>query len=314
MAFDRHLWELAKTDPEKAAQESAYGGVHYRTGAPRIGEPIFRTPEDAALDQRNMYCGRHTGHFGTGLYFFGTLSAAFKSGAVFWAGTPGVRMAQEFGSWEEVRLREEFRHVWAVGVSSLQPPSGVADPREWRREHDHIRYLFEHKQVLKYHDFARALMCYPAYRADVVRLEAQVAAAKAEETAWDKAYDEAETEEEEETADRLMWAAREEYRRLRSEWERKESRLRRYTFTIDWDSPSHEPVPERAALAYKPLAPRAEVAINRYLDDIKDRRFPGYHPMTYYMRSIGVAAIIHRDWSEHNSGGIGNIWYPEVGT
>jgi len=49
----------------------------YRRNQPRLGEPVFKSEASRARGTTpSMYCGRGTGHLGSGLYFFGTLRAA----------------------------------------------------------------------------------------------------------------------------------------------------------------------------------------------------------------------------------------------
>lgn len=54
------------------------------------------------------------------------------------------------------------------------------------------------------------------------------------------------------------------------------------------------------------LPPRIASAVERYRTE---RR---YHPMTYYMRSLGYDGVLHQNTEQFESGTIGNIWYPKV--
>jgi hypothetical protein len=301
VGFDKHLWELAKTDAKEAAKESVLGRIHYRHGAPRVGEPIYRTPARAERNQPTMACGRGTGHLGTGLYFFGTLSAAFHSRG---------RFAPKLSRMDEATLREETQHVWVVDVSSLDPPLDV-DFREWAKTHPTVRYLFGDKQVWKYHDFAKALLCYPSgltyYRKIAAELaEATAALAVAKAAWWD-----APSGDDDEAAT-AMWELEDTVKQLETKERSVGRNLERDLHRIDWDAPRWEQIDRPSYSDVEPLAPTAQAAVDAYVRDVEERRFPGYHPMTYYMRSIGVSAIIHRDWGQHNAGDVGNIWYPEV--
>jgi len=297
--FDRHLWALAERDPEAAARESVSNQIHYRHGVPRLGEPIFRTPQQAERSQPRMYCDRGTGHLGTGLYFFGTLSAAFHSGYGF---------APQLGEMGERELREATAGlVWVIDVSSLSPPD-VDERKAWEETHGAVRYLFSEEKVYEYHDFAKNLLCYPSGVAALARMtteltEAEEAAAVAGKQSDDNPDDDD------------LWSAAydldQEVKRLREHQRRATDTLRGDVRDIDWKAPSREMPPDRESyLAVAPLASRAQAAVDAYVLDVEERRFPGYHPMTYYMRLLNVTAIVHQDWRQHNSGSIGNIWYP----
>lgn len=54
------------------------------------------------------------------------------------------------------------------------------------------------------------------------------------------------------------------------------------------------------------LPPRIAKAVERFQTEGR------YHPMTYYMRSLGYDGVVHRNPEQFRSGTIGNIWYPEV--
>lgn len=70
--YKRELESIESKDGVDRAVSRILGrGIFYRVGAPVLGEPLKR-----------MSCSRGTGHFGTGLYFFGTLRAAMKYGPI----------------------------------------------------------------------------------------------------------------------------------------------------------------------------------------------------------------------------------------
>lgn len=198
-------------------------GWYYRVHAPRLGEPLSQ-----------MSCGRGTGHYGSGLYFFGTFDAALQS-------AQGV-------------LEEVYRVVGGpqkpYRVGSLE-----ADPAAWDTS-------------WKLHALGKALICWPA--AEEARREMTREIRAADEDDYD------------------VYAKRDELREVVRE-------IGSFRAMLMYAGPRIDPDLHRA-----------EAAIQR---SVVERR---YHPMTYYMRSLGYDGIIHTSWRQFTAGGIGNIWYPEV--
>jgi hypothetical protein len=322
--FDQHLWAIAETDPDEAAKESVYSGIHYRSGAPRMGEPLYRSRGAAERGQRSMYCGRGTGHLGTGLYFFGTLSAATKEGA--W--TVDSRLA----GMSESALRKALRGITVVDVSSLVIPT-FEDWKEWAQTHDIIRYPDKPKS-LAYEAFGKALLCYPGALVllskkltELDGMQVRLADVNAQIDALLDGPDDEQLSEAASEAIDTLWYERDDLWRDQKALDSRigdvRSDLHAWVTRIDWNAPRWESVPDRPSEygidrspslieSYQPLPPRAQAAVDAFERDITERRFPGFHPMTYYMRSIGVAAIVQRDWTEHNDGMRGCIWYPEA--
>lgn len=305
---DRDLWALADTDPDEATRLAIDERVFFRRNPPRLGEPIYRSEEYAERDRQNMYCGRGTGHLGTGLYFFGTLRAAVDSVDIYRA------RADE--------LRQLVRGIYAVDMEH------VPDDRI---------YMPTARQTQRMHAFANALICWPVEhrRAEAARRDAQAA---------EEAFEQARLRAEEEDSDEAFYAeeeARDELREAKRDLRSAVADLsrRRDTMEADQLQPNvsidelleilGEPDRTPSGLSAKrppwePPAPRAEEplpdvpapppaaanAIERYLQDVEAQRFPGYHPMTYYMTALGYEAVLHASWGEFNSGDIGNLWYP----
>lgn len=117
---DEDLWAMAERDPDDAARPAIAERIFFRRNQPRLGEPLYRSPENAKLDRQNMYCGRGTGHLGTGLYFFGTLRAAVDSKRLYDASGEELR-----------RLVSEI--YTRVGTSSTRGTSGTSGTRARRR-------------------------------------------------------------------------------------------------------------------------------------------------------------------------------------
>ena len=289
---DREHHRIAERDPREAWHLAFEEKLFFRAGAPRLGEPLYRDPLEAERGWTRVSAGRGTGHLGTGLYFFGTLKAASRKG---------------------------MDGVWVVDLSSVPDKQILTPGRDLT--HD-------------LHDLGNALGSWPSYHARAIEAaEEQLAVARAlwdarralreaeggeHDRFWDKQYElEAELKEAKarfRDAERDLERA---YRRIE-----KGSLRERVDFffaereRLEYDSGEsvHVAAAERD-LRYvlrAKLPPTAAYAVRRYEEDIENRRFPGYRPMTYYMRRNGFAAVVHRDWREFNSGVIGNIWYPEV--
>jgi hypothetical protein len=198
-------------------------GWYYRVHAPRLGEPLSQ-----------MSCGRGTGHYGSGLYFFGTFDAALQT-------------AQ--GVLEEVyRVVGGPKNPYRVGAAEDEPTAWEAS---W-----------------KLHKFGKALLCLPAAEEDRLELTREIRTADEDDYS---VYD---------TRDALRDLVRE---------------IGRFQATLKYAGPRLDT-----------NLHRAEAAIQRAV--VEGR----YHPMTYYMRSLGYDGIIHTSWRQFTTGGIGNIWYPEV--
>lgn len=301
---DRDLWELARRDPDRAVQTAIEERIFFRRNEPRLGEPIYRSPENAALDRQNVHCGRGTGHLGTGLYFFGTLQAAADTKRLY---EPGAD------------LRGLVRGVYLVDMEHV-PAERI--------------YMPTADETRRAHDFASALICWPAARRRADDAEDAVDAAQ-------KAFDAAQADDDgsdddfyaiEELRD-VLRDARHELRQARVELQRRREVLDRDRLkpNVDVDElismlseVDRTPIHGRAPIApwrrpavveapmpeVEPLPKLVGEAIARYVEDVEMRRFPGFHPMTYYMQERGYEAVLHASWGEFNSGDIGNLWYP----
>lgn len=102
----------------------------------------------------------------------------------------------------------------------------------------------------------------------------------------------------------LCWPARsEDLRELEAEEDPNRYELDDLRRKVRRDRMTLETSPLRLDLDLR----RAEAAIQRAVIDGK------YHPMTYYMRSLGYDGVVHsRSWRAFTTGDMGNIWYPEV--
>ncbi|RLB37260.1 MAG: hypothetical protein DRH30_13495 [Deltaproteobacteria bacterium] len=290
IGFDRSLFELAKTDRHDAAWSCIAGKIHYRSGAPRLGEPIFVDQSHAKHGYEKMSCGRGTGHLGSGLYFFGTLTAAY-----------GAHLS-ELSDASETQIREKMKHVWVVDVSSI-PEGAVRLP--------------DHEKMWKMHGFAKAMICYPDDLASYRKVKSAVKenAARSEALSLEmdemlKGDDSDPVPDGYEGLEDDMHSLRDDLRDLRNKLRDAENRVRRDVSTIDFDAPAFQ-LPSRASyMDVEPLGAQAQTAVDAYSLDVEERNFPGYHPMTYYMGALGVQAVIQSDWGELNSGDVGCIWYP----
>lgn len=299
---DRELWALAQREPDRAARIAIEDRVFFRRNEPRLGEPIYRSPENAKLDRQNVHCGRGTGHLGTGLYFFGTLQAAAS------------KRIHEPG----VDLRELVRGIYLVDMEHV-PDERICMPTA--------------AETQALHDFAKALICWPDARQAVERAQ--------EELQWaEEAFEAADVDDGSDEAFYALQEAGDARRRAQRdlrdallELDRRQNVLERRQLQPNMDideliemlgeidrtpreghvhvPPWRRTEPEDVSLPeVKPLAPAVMEAIERYQGDVAERRFPGYHPMTYYMQERGFEAVLHASWHEFNSGDIGNLWYP----
>lgn len=303
---DRDLWRMAETDPDGATRLAIEERVFFRRNPPRLGEPIFRTASNAEGGRQSMYCGRGTGHLGTGLYFFGTLRAA---------------IGRAFDQARGAELRQLVRGIYAVDMEHV-PSERI--------------YMPTARQTQRMHSFANALICWPSERrrgeAARRRVEAAEVALKrarlrAEGDGSDQAfYAEEEAREELREAKKVLretvaslarWRDKMQADRLRPNvsidelMEMLDEPVRggpTVDKRVSWKPPAlpvEEPLPD-----VPEPPPEAAAAISLYMQDVDGRRFPGYHPMTYYMTALGYSAVLHASWDEFNGGDIGNIWYP----
>jgi len=245
--FDVELQALACIDTRRAVRAAHSRRIFYRTGAPRLGERFGRGE-----------CGRGTGHFGSGLYFFGTLSAALGSAA----GPSLHRRAVDYSN-----LRGVYRVI-----------GGPDDPRmTWSIE-----------EARNVHEVGKALLCFPGAATSAIKLKQEA----------DEAFEEF-----------MRLRYREPYNEDVDYWEleRTAKELRGAAFQASSEAQKYRLKLEIPSVFRLDLdLHRARSAINRSEAERK------YHPMTYYMRSLGFDGIVHGDWEEFNSGDRGNIWYPEV--
>jgi hypothetical protein len=312
---DRVLWARAQYDPQGATLQAIEDRLFFRRNEPRLGEPLYRTPAQAEQDQRNMYCGRGTGHLGTGLYFFGTLHAA-----------------ADLNTFPESpdRIRELVSDVWAVDMEHI-PDARI--------------YMSDAEATGRAHRFAKAMLCWPPERRSA---KVAYAAVRAAQEALEAAQALLDLDEDDDEAfygvEDAEQSLREASRSARSALVTAERtaeyldthRLRRVQPNGDFlddlidliDETKDEPqrhgprgaLPTRRSEPVLQLravpepAPDVATAIERYVEDAQGRRFPGYHPMTYYMRELGYDAVLHTGWDEFNSGDIGNLWYPVTTT
>jgi len=329
VARDLELWALAETEPFRAVQQAIGDRVFFRAGAPRFGEPVYRSEQAAEDDQRNMYCGRSTGHLGTGLYFFGTLTAAAaapRSPSTVLGGAGDPYAAPHRRASLEALVRERRSDVWVVDMEHV-PDERIFMPDAAATQHTH--------------DFAKALLCWEPERRRAEHARDAVATGQESLQAAQAALDLEDTDEafyDAEDAKDAVREARRSFRSALADLERLLSdlescpvrRVRPNGFIEDLLDVIEETkgLPARPAPAYVEPVPAPELppvdfsiprpppavaeAIRRYLDDTEVRRFPGFHPMTYYMAEVGYEAVLHASWGEFNSGGKGNIWYPVV--
>lgn len=255
--FGRSLPAIAIFMPETDGYQRRF----YRRGSPRLGEPVSRTSTG-----KHMYCGRDSGHLGSGLYFFGTLRAA--------ATTDWTREL------DEMELIDPPANVYRVEDGPQNPYiTGAAA-----------------KDAEKLHRFGRALICLADSIRDEpwLRLRRQIAQARAE---LDLAIANDDDREYELTT---------EHERLKRRHGDAIADIQRDLHTIQFAGPRSEPVGVWNRSAPPPLSPRVADAIRRYQTEGL------YHPMTYYMRSLGYDGVLHTNDHEFESGGMGCIWYPEV--
>jgi len=245
-----YMREIERIERERGAELAAQFILFvdrrrfYRRDPPRLGEPIFRYRSN-----RRMYCGRGSGHLGSGLYFFGTLRAALDGD------TPS----------------NVFRIV-----------EGPQNPYITRNRED----------THKLHDFGKALLCYSddlqAYEDAAHRMEESKKRLASFERYSDEWYD-----------------LDQEIAENKGEVNDALSRLRRTVRTLQFSGPRWED-PRQAADTTTAISPRCADAIRLYLTR------QDYHPMTYYMRSLGYDGVLHRAMQDLESGAIGCIWYPEI--
>jgi hypothetical protein len=307
---DRELWEIAERDPDRATRQAIEDRIFFRRLPPRLGEPIYRTAEQAKLDQRNMYCGRGTGHLGTGFYFFGTLRAAADSSRIYEA------------TGDE--LRELLSAVYAVDMEHV-PDDRIFMPGA--------------QETQRVHAFGEAMLCWPRRQLKAVGARGAVLGAQEAAEAAEAVLDRDDSDDAFyawEEAKEALRDAQVAFRSARASLDITADKLRepglRPNMFIDeildiidevkdeprvprehvYVEPEPTPLPPLMDMSLPEPPPAAFESIERYLDDVAERRFPGFHPMTYYMVERGYEAVLHASWGEFNSGDIGNIWYPTV--
>lgn len=302
---DIELFQEAQNDPNRAALQVRSEGLLFRTGRPRIGEPLFRNELDIRFDHPSMNCGRGTGHLGTGLYFFGTLSAAtgsFERRSRDWPTDPDA-------------MREAVRGVYVVDISEV--------PR------DRIHVPPDSEATTDLHGFGKAMLCWPYHYERYHKLKAELEEAQQrvrelqseDEALTDKLLDEgwsmrqilrhdsheqlsADQFKAEERAKELESYVRQAKGDARMDVRKmKQQGPKLYSSSVYLDEDDTE-----RYLTEPP--PEVRPAIDAYLRDLEHPYIPGYHPMTYYMTQMGYQMVVHGSWIQLNSGDIGNIWYP----
>jgi hypothetical protein len=292
---DREHWQIAESDPRRAWHRAFEEKLFFRSGPPRLGEPLYRDKLEAEKGWTRTPMGRGTGHLGTGLYFFGTLRAALHG------------------------HEENLGSVWVVDLSSLTDGEILTPGRDMTHDlHDMGRALGGWSSDKAYAVEGAELRLSLAEQ--IARLQEELRNADGEE--WEALYEQ-------------QYELREQLKEARGVYDRAESALKRAYNRIrqgsireypDWDFAERgtldfdDAVPAEVTAATRDLKyveaaklpPTAAYAVERYEDDVARHTFPGYRPLTYYMRRKRIAAVVHRDWREFNSGDIGNIWYPEV--
>lgn len=290
--------EMFRKDPSLAAMDTIREGLMFRSGRPRIGEPLFRSETQVKFRAPNIHCGRGTGHLGTGLYFFGTLSSAT---GVYWSGRDWPRDNDE--------ILDIVRGVYIVDISGVDE-SKIYIPRNDEKTND-------------LHGFGKALICWPDHyeqyllkKAESNHIERElsrvqqiegdreyrgepvVATIKGDELQFEDALD-------------ALYELRDVLRETRKKERNAEKLARADVRRMRFDGPRmhvSKTIPEGEQWTEPPEAVRP--AIDAYLADLEHPLVPGYHPMTYYMTQIGYELVVHGSWDQLNSGDIGNIWYP----
>lgn len=288
--------EVFRKEPALAAYETIKDGLMFRSGRPRIGEPLFRSEMQVKLRAPNINCGRGTGHLGTGLYFFGTLSAAT---GVYWSG-------RDWPS-DNDKILDVVRGVYIVDISGVDE-NKIYIPRD-------------DENTNKLHGFGRALICWPDHYEQYLlkrsarkhidreisrirqieddptyRGEPVIATIEGEELQFEEALD---------ALYELRDARREAKKQERIAEQDTEANARKMRF----DGPRLH-VKEASPEEWNKPPEAVRPAIDAYLAELEDPSIPGYHPMTYYMTQMGYELVVHRSWDQLNSGDIGNIWYP----